>query len=60
MYKRALELKGTLTGEHGVGMSKANYMATEHQPIFMDIMNKLKHLFDPNAILNPGKLGLDV
>jgi glycolate oxidase len=60
LYKRTLELNGTLTGEHGVGMSKANYMASEHQPIFMEVMNKLKHLLDPNAILNPGKLGLDV
>lgn len=60
LYKLAIELGGTLTGEHGVGMSKAGYMGLEHDPIFMKVMNGLKAFFDPNAILNPGKLGLDV
>ena len=60
LYKLAIELGGTLTGEHGVGMSKAAYMGMEHDPVFMKVMNGLKDLFDPNAILNPGKLGLDV
>lgn len=60
LYKLAIELGGTLTGEHGVGMSKAAYMGLEHDPVFMKVMNDLKDLFDPNAILNPGKLGLNV
>ncbi|MDX2445565.1 MAG: FAD-linked oxidase C-terminal domain-containing protein [Desulfobacterales bacterium] len=60
LYKLAIELGGTLTGEHGVGMSKAGYMNLEHDPVFMKVMNGLKAFFDPNAILNPGKLGLDV
>lgn len=60
LYKLAIELGGTLTGEHGVGMSKAGYMGLEHDPTFMKVMNGLKAFFDPNAILNPGKLGLDV
>jgi glycolate oxidase len=60
LYKLAIELGGTLTGEHGVGMSKAGYMGLEHDPTFMKVMNGLKTFFDPNAILNPGKLGLDV
>jgi len=60
LFKLALELGGTLTGEHGVGMSKAKYMNLEHDPVFMQVMNGLKNLFDPNAILNPGKLGLEV
>ncbi len=60
LYKLAIALGGTLTGEHGVGMSKAGYMGLEHDPVFMKVMNGLKDFFDPNAILNPGKLGLDV
>jgi len=60
LFKLALDLGGTLTGEHGVGMSKASYMNQEHDPVFMQVMNGLKNLFDPNAILNPGKLGLEV
>ena len=60
LFKLALDMGGTLTGEHGVGMAKAGYMNQEHDPVFMQVMNGLKKLFDPNAILNPGKLGLDV
>jgi len=60
LYKLTIELGGTLTGEHGVGMSKAAYMGLEHDPVFMKVMNGLKDYFDPNGILNPGKLGLNV
>ena len=60
LFKLALDLGGTLTGEHGVGMAKAAYMNQEHDPVFMQVMNGLKRFFDPNAILNPGKLGLEV
>ena len=60
LYKLTIALGGTLTGEHGVGMSKAGYMDLEHDSVFMKVMNDLKILFDPNTILNPGKLGLDV
>jgi glycolate oxidase len=60
LFKLALDLGGTLTGEHGVGIAKSTYMNMEHDPVFMQVMNGLKNLFDPNAILNPGKLGLEV
>jgi len=60
LFKLAVDLGGTLTGEHGVGISKSGYMNLEHDPVFMQVMNDLKNLFDPNAILNPGKLGLEV
>ena len=60
LFKLAIDLGGTLTGEHGVGLSKAKYMRLEHDSVFMQVMNDLKKLFDPNAILNPGKLGLDI
>jgi glycolate oxidase len=60
LFKLAIDLGGTLTGEHGVGISKSKYMRLEHDSVFMQVMNDLKKLFDPNAILNPGKLGLDL
>jgi glycolate oxidase len=60
LFKLALELGGTLTGEHGVGIHKSKYMNMEHDSVFLQVMNGLKNLFDPNAILNPGKLGLEV
>ena len=60
IFRLACELGGTLTGEHGIGLSKAPYMTLEHDPVEMDVMCKIKKMFDPNNILNPGKMGLDV
>jgi glycolate oxidase len=60
LFRLAIRLGGTLTGEHGVGMSKAAYMPMEHDAVFIDVMNRLKAALDPNAVLNPGKLGLNV
>lgn len=59
LFKLAIELGGTLTGEHGIGLSKAAYMALEHDPVAMDVMRSLKKMFDPNNILNPGKMALE-
>jgi len=60
LFKLAIELGGTLTGEHGIGLSKAPYMTLEHDPVAMDVMRSLKKMFDPNNILNPGKMGLEI
>ena len=49
-----------LTGEHGVGLAKAPYMCMEHDEVAMDMMRALKKFFDPNNILNPGKMNLEV
>jgi glycolate oxidase len=59
LFKLALNLEGTLTGEHGIGLSKAAYMSLEHDPAAMEVMRSLKRLFDPNNILNPGKMALE-
>ncbi len=45
---------GTLTGEHGIGKIKTPYLELEHGSEIIDIMIKIKELFDPNRILNPG------
>lgn len=55
MNRRALRLGGTITGEHGVGVGKARWMAEEHGDAWM-IMSDLKRAIDPNNILNPGKV----
>ena len=52
---KALDLGGTATGEHGVGIGKKKYMATEHGQS-LEWMKQIKALFDPNGILNPGKI----
>ena len=52
---RALELGGTCTGEHGVGIGKQPFMEREHGAS-LDLMRQIKTLLDPEGILNPGKV----
>ena len=59
LFKLAIDLDGTLTGEHGIGLAKAPYMTLEHDQVAMDVMRHIKKMFDPNNILNPGKMGLE-
>ena len=58
LFKKVIELGGTLTGEHGIGLAKARFMKMEHDDVAMDVMRSIKQTFDPNNILNPGKMGL--
>lgn len=59
IYDEVIRLGGTLTGEHGIGLAKARFMHLEHDEVSMDIMRGIKKLFDPNNILNPGKMALE-
>ena len=59
IFHLAISLKGTLSGEHGIGLSKADYMTLEHDPVEMSLMRKIKKTLDPNNIMNPGKRALD-
>lgn len=56
VFKTVLELGGTLSGEHGIGLTKAPFMEMELDPVALILMKKIKTLFDPNHILNPGKI----
>jgi glycolate oxidase len=58
LFAKVIELGGTLTGEHGIGLAKVRFMGQEHDLISMEIMRAIKRVFDPNNILNPGKMGL--
>ena len=59
IFHLAISLKGTLSGEHGIGLSKADYMTLEHDPVEMALMRRIKRTLDPNNIMNPGKRALD-
>lgn len=55
MVEKALSMGGTATGEHGVGIGKRKFMQAEHGNS-LQWMKKIKDLFDPRGILNPGKI----
>jgi D-lactate dehydrogenase (cytochrome) len=56
MVTRAIEMDGTCTGEHGVGLHKMNFLVQEHGEDAIDTMRAIKHALDPGNILNPGKI----
>ena len=55
LIKKTLELNGTITGEHGVGLHKKEYLLKEHGDN-IPIMKSIKRTLDPNNIMNPGKI----
>jgi glycolate oxidase len=56
IFKIALELGGTLSGEHGVGMLKRPYITRALGPVSIEIQKRIKQVLDPLNILNPGKI----
>jgi D-lactate dehydrogenase len=56
MFTWVLQLKGTLSGEHGVGIEKRDFITREIAAPSLDIMRRIKGVFDPYNILNPGKI----
>ncbi len=56
VFNLVLALNGTLSGEHGIGSEKRAYVGLEIDSVTMNLMKEIKHVFDPNNILNPGKL----
>src|SRR5262245_32397646 len=57
VFRAAMELGGTISGEHGIGASKLPYLVERLGPAQVDLLRRVKAAFDPVGILNPGKLG---
>jgi D-lactate dehydrogenase (cytochrome) len=55
IVRYAIEVGGTSTGEHGVGIGKRKFMMLEHGE-GLEVMRMIKRLLDPNGIMNPGKI----
>ncbi len=55
MFDAVLQLGGTLSGEHGIGLVKRDFLPLELSPVVLGLMRKIKQQFDPKNILNPGK-----
>jgi len=58
VFQATIDLGGTLSGEHGIGLAKAPYMGMAFTDEEMNLFQSIKNAFDPNNILNPTKMGL--
>src|SRR5262249_54075505 len=56
IYAEAARLGGSVTGEHGVGLTARSVLALRRPPAFLAAMRTIKSALDPNGILNPGKM----
>ena len=56
VFSLVLRLGGTLSGEHGIGLEKRDFVELEIDPVTLQLMRQIKTQFDPNDILNPGKM----
>jgi glycolate oxidase len=56
IFELTVSLRGTLSGEHGIGFVQKNYMDIAFSKTHLELMERIKHIFDPNNILNPGKI----
>ena len=55
ILKLSVDMGGTITGEHGVGVEKLNAMCHQFNEKELEVFHKIKHAFDPDSLLNPGK-----
>jgi glycolate oxidase len=56
LFEATIALGGTLSGEHGIGLTKAPYLSLEQPPPLVALQKRLKAAFDPHGIMNPGKI----
>ena len=56
LFRNVVEMQGTLSGEHGIGIVKAPYLHLEQSPELIALQLRLKDAFDPKGLLNPGKI----
>jgi len=60
IFELTIALKGTLSGEHGIGFVQKNFMDIAFSETHLQLMKGIKTIFDPNGILNPGKIFPDI
>jgi glycolate oxidase len=56
LFRDVIDMQGTLSGEHGIGIVKAPYLHLEQSPELVQLQLRLKDAFDPKGLLNPGKI----
>jgi glycolate oxidase len=56
IFRRVVELGGTISGEHGIGLSKKPFMHYQFSPVELELFRSIKKVFDPDNLLNPGKI----
>jgi len=56
LMRATIELGGTLSGEHGIGVTKAEFLPLEQSSELIALQRDLKRVFDPKELLNPGKI----
>ncbi|WP_207425487.1 FAD-binding oxidoreductase [Pedobacter sp. SYSU D00535] len=56
IFELTISLGGTISGEHGIGLVQKEFMPLKYSPLHMALMKGIKQVFDPNGILNPGKI----
>jgi glycolate oxidase len=56
LFHEVIAMRGTLSGEHGIGTSKAEYLPLEQSPALIDVQRRIKAAFDPKGLLNPHKI----
>jgi glycolate oxidase len=60
MIEKGIELGGTVSGEHGIGLHKSQYIEKELGKVQIELMKRIKYAFDPKGIMNPGKIWMEV
>ncbi|MBC7914837.1 MAG: FAD-binding protein [Pyrinomonadaceae bacterium] len=60
IFELTVNLGGTLSGEHGIGLVQREFMPIKYSEVHLNLMRGIKHIFDPNGILNPGKITPEV
>lgn len=56
IFELTVSLRGTLSGEHGIGYVQKNFMNIAFSKVHLELMERIKYVFDPNNVLNPGKI----